>query len=138
LQNERVKLEAQRQKATKTKDIQEWVGFNFESSTGLTPQFAQFARDFKKHIKSILPEGIELVNWSRGHFEVYGFIKQGKKHVYFTINDVRFFQDEWNSSIMIRTAENDEDYTGGSNRYTTLEGFTEAVQKLLTKNFNKY
>lgn len=131
LQQEIAELESQKQKANTTKGIEKWVGNKFESSTGLTEEFSQFVRDFKKHILSVLPSGSELVNWSRGHFEVSGFVKRGDKFVYFSISDVRFWQDSWNEDILIRTAEHEKDYTGGSNDSTSLARFQERVNYYL-------
>ena len=70
--------------------MEKWIGFRFESSTGLTPEFAQFAKEIKKYIKNILaPIGAELISFNRGHFYVSGFIKKDSKYVYFSISDVR-------------------------------------------------
>lgn len=115
----------------KKNEIEQWLGHEFESSTGLTKEFAQFAKDFKKHILSALPQGSELVMWSRGHFEVCGFVKRGNKYVYFSISDVRYWPDGWYNDILVRTAKGERDYTGGCNHTTTLPKFTEAVEKLL-------
>lgn len=116
----------------KKDSIEKWIGYEFESSSELTKEFSLFARDIKKHIKEVLPHGSELVNWNRGHFEVCGFIKRGDKFVYFSISDVRYWQDNWNVNILVRTAKHEKDYTGGSNGYSTLAGFTGAVERLLT------
>lgn len=131
LQAEIAELETRGEKAKTAKGLDKWCGFGFESSSGLTDEFAQFARDFKKHISGVLPEGAELVQWNRGHFYVSGFVKRGNKFVYFSIPDVRYSPDGWNSDILIRTAEHEKDYTGGSNNNTDLAGFGDAVIVLL-------
>lgn len=108
-----------------------WRNYRFESSTGPTQEFSQFARDFKKHITNALPVRTELVKWSRGHFCISGFVKRGISFVYFSISDVRYFQDDWYNNILIRTAKHEKDYLGGSNNYTSLKGFADAVNTLL-------
>ena len=97
--------------------IENWIDFEFESSSGLTKEFAQFARDFKKHIKNNLPDNYELVNFYRGHFFCSGFIKNlaTDKFMYFSTSDVRYFRNSWYNDILIRTAEREKDYTGGRN-----------------------
>lgn len=87
----------------------------FESSSGLTPQFSSFYRLFKKEFKELLlthnvnPVDI-IIN--RGHFYIYGFFKMlNGKIFYFNLGDVRF----WKNHMMVRTAKDFKDYTGGSN-----------------------
>lgn len=40
--------------------------YQFESSTGKTPEFMQFARDVKEYMKK-LPAGIKLEDYNRGN-----------------------------------------------------------------------
>lgn len=111
--------------------MNKWKDTIFQSSTGKTPQFKAFTRDFKKIIRQSLPEGCELANWNNGHFECFWFIiKPDGKHIYCSISDVRHFPGGWFSNILIRTAKNTSDYTGGSNNYTDLEHFKEKVNVL--------
>ena len=131
LQQNIVELETQKQKVIELNGMERWVGFQFES----TDEFAGFARDFKKHILSVLPDGTELVNWNKNHFEVSGFIKRDSKYVYFSIRDVRFWQDAWYNDIMVRIAGHEEDYTGGRNCDTTLPAFIEAVEDLFARGW---
>lgn len=109
--------------------MKKWIGYHFESSCYTTEEFKAFARDLKKCIKKKLLPGEEIVNWNRGHFYVSGFIKKNDKYVYFSIPDVRGYED-W-SRVLIRTAKNEKDYTGGMNNYTSLDKFAENIQPLL-------
>lgn len=117
--------------AKKSKGIEKWRGFDFESSSSLTPEFAAFARDYKKHITAILPAGASLAAFNRGHFYCSGFIQRGAKFVYFSMSDVRYQSGSWEKSILVRTAQHVKDYTGGSNNYADLENFTDRVERLL-------
>lgn len=129
-QNSQLKAKAEANK--NAKGIQQWSGYNFESSSGLTEEFAQFAKDFKKYIKDNIPtNGAELVAFNRGHFCCSGFIKRGEKFVYFSIGDVRG-NDSW-KNFLIRTAKSATDYTGGSNDWTSIENFKHNVDKLLNQ-----
>jgi len=112
-------------------NIKDWLDWEFSSGGTTGEDFKRFARDFRKSIKEKLPERAELVNWNNGHYYVSGFVKRENKYVYFSISDVRFFKDDWYGHILIRTAENDKDYTGGSNCFILLESFTREVDKLL-------
>ena len=112
------------------KHIIKYLSMQFESSSGITPEFAQFAKDYKKALKENTPD-YNLVSYSRGHFEVSGFLehKETKKLVYFSTSDVRGSQD-WYNSILIRTAQHIKDYTGGMNNYTTLENINSRANQL--------
>ena len=109
-------------------DFKKW---EFSTGTTIGIDFKVFAREFRKFVKKNLPEGSELIDFCRGHYFISGFIKKGQKFVYFSISDVRYFPNSWAENILIRTAKDENDYTGGSNGYTTLERFKEDVSKLL-------
>ena len=109
------------------KHMIDWIGVNFQSSSGLTEQFSEFARDFKRYIKQQLYPNQYIAGWSRGHFYVSGFVrciyKQGDRFVYFSVSDVRHFPGDWWNHVLIRTAKNDKDYTGGTNYDCRLDEF---------------
>jgi len=112
--------------------MQAWEGVEFESSTATTPQFNSFARDYKATLKGLLLGNLELVSFNKGHFYVSGFVlnKDNGKYAYFSIPDVRFFPNEWNSNILVRTAEHDKDYTGGANNFCKLSQFDDYMEEL--------
>lgn len=110
-----------------------WVGFHFQSSSGLTEEFAAFDRDYRSWVKKNLPKGAALVAWSRGHFECSGFIERAGRFVYFHTSDVRFFPDGWYNDILVRTAKSAKDYTGGANQSTPLSRFTQVADNLLKR-----
>jgi hypothetical protein len=113
--------------------MEAWVGFRFQSSSGLTEEFAAFDRDYRSWVKKNLPKGSALVAWSRGHFECSGFIERAGRFVYFHTSDVRFFPDGWYNDILVRTAKSTKDYTGGMNQSTPLSRFTQVVDSLLKR-----
>ena len=131
-QRELAELERQASEQANKEGIEAWRGNIFESSSELTPEFATFARAFKKHIISNAANEFELVNWSRGHFDVSGFLKNkaNGKLVYFSTCDVRQFPDAWYNDVLIRTAQHDRDYTGGSNCYASLNRIIETARRL--------
>ena len=104
-------------------------GFYFESSSGKTEEFTAFARTFRSEAKKACGKiSAELVNFSVGHFECYGFVQRGGRFVYFSISDVRHFPE---TCLLIRTAKDARDFTGGSNRYCDMGDFSKAVDNLL-------
>ena len=101
----------------------DWQGNDFESSSSRTPEFMAFARMFRSHINAQAKDNYLVVaNFSIGHFYCSGFFKNVHtgKFAYFSISDVRHFNDSWISNILIRTANNEKDYTGGRNQSTTI------------------
>jgi len=120
-------------KMTVSRMESKWRGYEFTSSISETDEFKAFARDFKRCINSIIPDGIELVKFSRGHFYCNGFLKRDDKFIYFSIPDVRYWKDKWFNNILIRSAENTEDYTGGSNGFTNLRDFASEVVELFDR-----
>lgn len=108
-------------KQTRKKSLDKWVGYRFESSSGLTPEFAEFSAQVRRELKKI--SGFELVNYSRGHFYFSAFLKNRStgKLVFLSCSDVRFFPDKWWNEMLIRAAQHDKDYSGGGNNYCTFE-----------------
>ena len=115
LKEEIAELEAQNKKA-EAKGIESWLGNSFESSSCLTEEFDSFYKQYRKELKAKL-KGFELVNISRGHFDISGFVKNTatEKLAYFSTSDVRYSPDNWYNNILVRTAQHDKDYSGGRN-----------------------
>jgi len=125
--------DAEHMKAVKKQGIDGWCGHRFESSSGLTPEFALFARQFKTGlVKKMI--GYTLEAWSRGHFYCSAFFKNNAngKYVHISCSDVRYSPDEWFNRLLVRTAEHVKDYTGGSNDYSTLTKVKEKADYLTT------
>lgn len=71
----------------------------------------------KRRIEKLLNEnGFENIELHNGYYQFNGFADRNGKTVYFSSYDYR------NSDIklLIRTAENHKDYTGGTNHYADI------------------
>lgn len=103
-----------------TGDLKSWLGYHFESSSGLTEPFALFAKAYRRHLKAL--DGYTMVSFSRGHFGVSAFLlnTHTNKMVYVSTSDVRYSPDAWYNNILIRTAQHEKDYTGGANNWCNL------------------
>lgn len=111
--------------------ISNWKDVEFESSSGKTEQFKKFAREFKAAIKEQTKDDFEVASYNVGHFEISGFLKSktdDSKFIYFGISDVRSFYNQWMSKILIRTANNLKDFSGGHNNYNDLVSLGERVK----------
>lgn len=73
--------------------MQQWVNYTFESSSGLTEEFAQFYKDFSRELSKRLKNEWES-KFSREHFFISGFLKnrQSGKYIYFSLEDVRGYK----------------------------------------------
>jgi hypothetical protein len=105
----------------------------FESSSTLTPEFAQFYRTFKSEFtKELLSVGATNIVFSRGHFYVSGFCTINGQIWYFSLSDVRGMEhclNQWCSGqLMYRTAQHYKDWTGGRNQWANFE--TGMAQKM--------
>lgn len=112
-------------------DLEDFKSWEFSSGTSTGKDFKRFGRLFKKFIRSNIPDESELIKFSTGHYTLHGFVKQGKEVLYFSVSDVRYFKNEWANKILIREAENEKDFTGKGNHFTTLENFKRRATELL-------
>ena len=81
--------------------------------------------------------GWELVKVNKNHYEFSAFFKDtDDNYVYFSISDVRYFQNEWYNHILVRTAKHDKDYSGGQNNYTNLENLPIKLHYLFKGVYN--
>ena len=80
--------------------------------------FKTFAREFKSMInEQIAKVGGTDYKQNVGHYYVSGFFTVNEQPYYISISDVRYFDVD---SILIRTAKDYKDYTGGRNNYRTI------------------
>jgi len=104
--------------------------WEFTSGPETGEDFNVFARLFRSFVKKNIPADAKATV-KVGHYESYGFVELNGKFVFFSISDVRYFKNSWVDDILIRTAKNSSDFTGGSNCSTTLEKFKADVTRLL-------
>lgn len=116
------------------KDLEKYIDYEFSSGCYTGDDYKQFQTEYINYLRSLCKQnGWELVNVGRNHYEFTAFIKRDSRYVYFSISDVRYWQNEWYKHILIRTANNDKDYTGGNNNYTSLPNLQSAIGNLLSR-----
>ena len=111
--------------------MEKWLNTTFESSCSTTEQFTAFFKDIRLHIRKMLT-GYKILSFNKGHF-YFSFFAQNletKKIFYVMSDDVRYSINGWYKNLLIRTAKDDEDYTGGSNCFTSLADLKEKADKL--------
>jgi hypothetical protein len=94
---------------------------------GINPKKAYNAE--KNMVRKALKEAdFTDIKFSNGHYYFSGFATKNNKIIYFSISDVRYFP---NDDLLIRTAKDYKDYTGGYNNYSSLD--IKDIQKLSNK-----
>lgn len=112
--------------------ISEYSNHTFSSGGTTGPDYKSFERKYRNILKEVAGNiGAELISFSKNHYSFSAFIKKEEKFVYISISDVRHFPNEWQNNILIRTATNEKDYSGGFNQYTTLENLESKLEKML-------
>lgn len=115
------------------KDLEKYIDYEFSSGCYTGDDYKSFQTKYINFLRSICKQNHwQLVNVGRNHYCFSAFIKSAEnKCVYVSINDVRFFTNEWYNNILIRTAKNEQDYYGGFNHRTTLKELEMKAMELL-------
>ena len=115
------------------KDLQKYINYEFSSGCYTGDDYKSFQTKYINYLKAICKENHwQLVNVGKTHYCFSAFIKSSENRcVYISISDVRYFSNEWYDHILIRTAKNEVDYSGGFNHYTTLDNLTGMAAELL-------
>lgn len=99
--------------------------YHFSSGTTNSEEFHiffdKFKKSFTRELRKIKATKIEF---NKGHFYLYGFFTVQGQVIYFSISDVRSFQvTDWRGipQMLVRTAKDYKDFSGGHNRYVTIE-----------------
>ena len=114
-------------------DLKKYIGYEFSSGCYTGEDYKSFQTKYINYLRSICKQNHwQLVNVGRNHYSFSAFIKSAEnKCVYISISDVRYFSNEWYDHILIRTTENETDYRGGFNNYTTLSDLEGTAAELL-------
>ena len=117
----------------KLKDLEKYVNYEFSSGCYTGEDYTSFQTKYINYLRSICKNNHwRLVNVGKNHYCFSAFIKSAEnKCVYISISDVRYFSNEWYDHILIRTTENETDYRGGFNNYTTLSDLEGTAAELL-------
>ena len=110
----------------------------FGSGGRNSPEFNSFYRKFSNRFKKeLLKLNATDIKFSKGHFYLSGFFKVGGQWFYFSLGDVRgsFHMVDYQGrlKLLVRTAQHDKDYTGGSNNYVVIE---DGMYQTIVNTFN--
>ena len=102
-----------------------------EEYNGIHPKKA-YSKEKSIVRKALKEADFTDIKFLNGYYYFSGFATKNNKAIYFSISDVRHFPPTGGGAdLLIRTAKDYKDYTGGSNNYSSLE--TEEIQELSNK-----
>ena len=115
------------------KDLEKYVNYEFSSGCYTGDDYKSFQTKYINYLRAVCKNNHwRLVKVGKNHYCFSAFIKSAEnKCIYISISDVRYFSNEWYDHILIRTAENETDYRGGFNNYTTLSDLEGTAAELL-------
>ena len=118
--------------------LEQYLTTEFESSCYKTKQFNSFARTYKNSVKKQISPKFEIVSTTNGHFFISYFVKNTENNniAYISISDVRYFPNGWYNNILVRTAKDLKDFSGGCNTYCNFDNLLSQLDNL-TKGTKK-
>ena len=94
-------------------------------------EYRQFQTKFRNYLKTILPEGWELAEFHKNWFCCSAFFRNGDKYIYLSLSDVRGCNmSRLFDSILVRTARDCKDFTGGGNNYVHIDELPGFLKKM--------
>lgn len=113
--------------------IKDYDGYVFSSGGSTGTDYKSFQTKYKNILKEIASNiGGELVSFNKNHYEFSAFVEKSGKFAYISISDVRHFSNEWSNRILVRTAKDKKDFSGGMNQYAKLRELEDKLEKVLS------
>ena len=85
----------------------------------------------RREIKAMAKAIGATVKFDSGYFEWSAFFSKNGKFIYVSTSDHRW--NNWYDDVLYRWAENDHDYHGGPNNFTSYDKLKERVAELLDR-----
>lgn len=119
---------------SKIKELEKYLDYEFSSGSYTGEDYKTFERKYINYLKSLCKDnGCELVKVNKNHYEFSAFFLCEDRYIYISISDVRSCKNEWYNHILIRTAKNEKDYTGGPNHYCSLPNLIAELNSLIKR-----
>ena len=125
--------------------IKKWNGRTLQDDGSVvSKEYRSFQTAFINAMKKIAASlGGEVVNTSKGHYDVSGFIKRGDKFVYFIYDNGLSIHGRTyialkggmdcgcHGAMLVRKADNEHDYRGHTNNFPAFERCEVLIERLL-------
>lgn len=113
-------------------NLYKYLGHKFTYSWDNTTEYLEFQKCYITYLRKLLKlNKWEILKVNKNHFEFSMFIKTQKCLIYISINDVRFYQDDWFNKILVRTVSSENDYIGNQNYYCKLTDLVEKIKNII-------
>jgi hypothetical protein len=90
------------------------------------PKSLASSRSFKNYLSKCFPH--DTITHTSGYHYCSGFIRRGKKVVYYNSGDFRCS----GRGLMIRSARDEHDFSGDSNIWPTVDKLASTIDRLLS------
>ena len=112
--------------------IEDWGAY-------MSDEAKAFVRAFKSYLKRSLPD-CEIIGFKPNHYDTSGFVKKGDKYIYVSYNlrgnfrtMADFSRSDAMCGVLYRTAKHDKDWTGGTNRFSSMNDLVENINELFER-----
>ena len=116
----------------KLHELEKYLNHEFSTGCYTGEDYKSFQRKYINYLRTLCKENAwELLVSNKGHYIFSAFIRNSAgNYLYISIPNVRFHKNDWYNHILIRIAENEKDYHGGGNNYTSLPNLTRTAEWL--------
>ena len=115
-------------------ELKKYLDYEFSTGVYTGDDYKKFQTKYLYYLGSLCKkQNWQLIKVSKGHYNFSAFIRNQYRYLYISIPDVRYNKNGWYNHVLIRTAKNVFDYTGGTNNYTNLERLTESADWLFKR-----
>ena len=116
--------------------LKRYYGHVFDhGGCGITEDAKMFLRRYRDWLKKLW-SGIYEIDVYKNYYYLSAVVKSADgKFVYVNISDIRYWKDEWATSILIRRMKDEEDWSGagGPNHFTNISRLKEDVITLMER-----
>lgn len=127
---------------TMEKFFSKWNGIPIDDwGAYMSDEAKSFFREMKNALKKELAQyGIDIVDFSVGHYYCSGFAEKDGKYVYFSYSITRglpnnLHRTDASQGFLYRTAEGLTDYHGGSNHFCNWLSLPESIAECMKRGW---
>lgn len=115
--------------------IRQWSNYEFSTGGMTGDDYLKFQAGFRRVLAGIAKQaGYQIHQFNKNHYCCPAVLKQTQTgaFAYLSISDVRFWPNQWYTSILYRQMRHQTDWTGRENHYCTLEELAGELSRLYT------
>lgn len=103
-----------------------------DAGCSVSKEYQLYQNAFMRAMKALAASlNAEVVGSTKGHYYESVFIKRDEKYVYIHHEGIDRTKIDFSKDLICRDAENDKDYVGGFNRFTTIDQLPKMVDDIL-------